>query len=115
MKKYVLAGAAALFLSTIGVQAGTNSWALVSATGRVVEGLNVVHVIHPNAGHYFVRFSDDVSQCALSATPSGKANEPGEALVWVPKDRGTDVHVWTFRSNGNQPADYGFYLVALCL
>jgi hypothetical protein len=114
MKICLVAGAAALLLSTIGAQAGTTGWALVNSRGHAIDGLNVTKVRHVDTGKYIVRFSEDVSQCALSATITGRPDNPGEILATIPKAHGTDVRVSTFRSNGNQPADNKFYLVAQC-
>ena len=114
MKKLFLAGAAALVLSTAGAQAGTSGWARVNAEGHAIDKVNVVYVRHPATGKYVVRFSDDVSQCAMSATISGRTGEPGLIVAEAPKPRNPDVLISTFRSNGNQPADYEFYVIAEC-
>jgi hypothetical protein len=113
LKKHLLAGMA-LVLSTAGAQAGTSGWVLVNTRGNVVDGLNVTFVRHPDTGKYVVRFSDDVSQCGVSATISGRQDNPGLIVAEVPRLRGMDVLVSTFGSNGNQPADYKFYVVAQC-
>jgi hypothetical protein len=114
LKKHLLASATALVLSTVGAHAGTSGWALVNSRGTAIDGLNVMHIRHPVTGKYLVVFSDDVSQCGVSATISGRQDNPGLIVAEVPRLRGTDVLVSTFRSNGNQPADYKFYVIAQC-
>ena len=114
MKNYLFASIAALLVSTAVAQAGTSGWALVNAEGKIVHGINATsHRL--DVGKYIVRFSNDVSLCAISATISGRTDAPGQIVTIDPRPRSQDVYVSTYRPNGNQPADYRFYVLALCL
>ena len=115
MKKYLLASAAALLLTTIAAQA-SSGFALVNFGGALINGVNVANVKHVTTGEYIVQFADDVSQCAISGTVSGRVLNPfpGQIVVTTRNLYPNDVRVTTFANNSNQPADYKFYLLAQC-
>jgi hypothetical protein len=67
-----------------------------------------------DVGKYVLRFSDDISQCAVSATISGRTDAPGQIVAINPRPRSEILYVSTYRPNGNQAADYRFYVLAQC-
>src|SRR5438128_154542 len=54
------------------VQGATGGYATVRQNGGVGGRQNVVGVRHPQAGHYLVKFNNDVSTCAAQATIAGR-------------------------------------------
>jgi hypothetical protein len=83
--------------------------ALVSSRGVVTNGAGRSAV-----GNYEVRFTGDLSTCAMSATVTG--TQAGYATVTpavAPDKKTTTVDVRTFNGSGS-PADYGFHLHGIC-
>ena len=91
-------------------------FAIVRADGGAadVRGVEANGASRSAAGNYDVRFTGDLSKCALSAIVTGAAPAFITATPVVAADKKTTtVDVRTFEPDGD-PADRGFHLHAVC-
>ena len=91
-------------------------FALVGSDGGAVDvrGVEASGVSRSGAGNYDVRFTGDLSKCALSATVTGAAPAFITATPVVAADKKTTtVDVRTFEPDGDG-ADRGFHVHAVC-
>ena len=108
-----MSGSAAAFETTTCVFVPP-AWT-ASPCGTVdVRGIEANGVSRSAAGDYDVRFTGDLSKCALSATVTGSAPAFITATPVVAADKKTTtVDVRTFEPDGD-PADRGFHVHAAC-
>ena len=88
-------------------------FAVVSANGKLGSNMNVTKVNRLSPGHYQLKFNQNVSECATTATIAGntKTTIPGYVIV---NRYANVVGVQTFAAATLLPADYKFDLNVTC-
>ncbi len=96
-------------------QAANGGWAVIRSDGTLGRNSNVAKVEHVSTGVYMVTFSQDISDCAMTATLGGKGkNSTLPGYIVVGKHGKGTARVGTFLGVTLLPADFNFNLVATC-
>lgn len=88
-------------------------WAAISKEGEITASHGGVVAAAESGEHYVVAFNQDITNCAILATPNGPSNVKAAIISAV--RAGTEVQVYSaFAGGGSGLALNGFSIVAYC-